>query len=239
MMAQSILGRIGQLVRANVNALLDSAEDPEQMLEQLVRDYSNNVREAEAAVAQTVGNLRLLEHDQRESLDTAQEWADKARAASRKADELRSSGQDSEADRFDNLARVALRRQIGYEDQARTLDEQVGQQRDLTDKLTSGLAQLRTKREELLRKRDELTNRSRIARAQIKVQQSARNISAMDPASELRRFEDRVRHEEALAQGMEEVAADSIDEQFAQLAAEDDDREVEARLARLKAGQAQ
>jgi phage shock protein A len=239
MMAQSILGRIGQLVRANVNALLDSAEDPEQMLEQLVRDYSNNVREAEAAVAQTVGNLRLLEHGQRESLDTAQEWADKARAASRKADELRSSGQDSEADRFDNLARVALRRQIGYEDQARTLDEQVGQQRVLTDKLTSGLAQLRTKREELLRKRDELTNRSRIARAQIKVQQSARNISAMDPASELRRFEDRVRHEEALAQGMEEVAADSIDEQFAQLAAEDDDREVEARLARLKAGQAQ
>ena len=78
-----------------------------------------------------------------------------------------------------------------------------------------------------------------MARAQIKVQQSSRNISAMDPTSELRRFEDRVRHEEALAQGMEEVAADSIDEQFAQLAAEDDDREVEARLARLKAGQAQ
>jgi phage shock protein A len=236
-MAQSILGRIGQLVRANVNALLDSAEDPEQMLEQLVRDYSSNVREAEAAVAQTIGNLRLLEEDQREALDAAREWADKAGAASRKADELRTGGQDAEADRFDNLARVALRRQIGYEDQARTLDEQVHQQRDLTDKLKNGLEQLRSKREELVRKRDELTSRSRMARAQIKVQQSVRDVSALNPTSELRRFEDRVRHEEALAQGMEEVASDSIDEQFAQLAAGEDDREVESRLAQLKSGQ--
>jgi phage shock protein A len=238
-MAQSILGRIGQLVRANVNALLDSAENPEQMLEQLVRDYSNNVREAEAAVAQTIGNLRLLEEDQREARDAGQEWAEKAQAASRKADELRASGQGAEADRFDNLARVALRRQISYEDQARTLDEQVSQQRDLTDKLKSGLEQLRSKREELVRKRDELTGRSRMAQAQIKVQQSMQDVSAMNPASELRRFEDRVRHEEALARGMEEVARDPIEEQFAQLSADEDEREVEARLARLKGGQSQ
>jgi phage shock protein A len=236
-MAQSTLGRIGQLVRANVNALLDSAEDPEQMLEQLVRDYASNVREAEGAVAQTIGNLRLLEEDQREALGAAQEWADKASAASRKADELRAAGQQGEADRFDNLARVALRRQISYEGQARTLEEQVGQQRDLTDKLKTGLEQLRAKREELVRKRDELTSRSRVARAQIKVQQTVQGVSAMDPTSELRRFEDRIRHEEALASGMQEVASDSIDEQFAQLTADEDDREVEARLAGLKAGQ--
>ena len=63
-MAQtSILGRIGQLVRANVNAMLDEAEDPEKMLDQLIRDFTNNIAEAEEAVAQTVGNLRLLEDD--------------------------------------------------------------------------------------------------------------------------------------------------------------------------------
>ena len=59
----------------------------------------------------------------------------------------------------------------------------------------------------------------------------------MDPTSELSRFEDRVRREEALARGMEEVAADSIEEQFALLDADQDEREVEARLARLKSGQ--
>ena len=65
-MAQtSILGRIGQLLRANINAMLDSAEDPEKMLDQLVRDFTNNIAEAEEAVAQTVGNLRMVEDDAR------------------------------------------------------------------------------------------------------------------------------------------------------------------------------
>src|SRR3972149_1560870 len=67
-MAQSsMLGRVGQLGRANVNALLDSAEDPEKMLDQMVRDYTESIREAEAAVAQTIGNLRLPEDAAREA----------------------------------------------------------------------------------------------------------------------------------------------------------------------------
>src|SRR5690606_39403594 len=58
---QSILGRIAQLTKANINALLDKAEDPQKMLDQLVRDYTNSIAEAEQAVAQTIGNLRLAE----------------------------------------------------------------------------------------------------------------------------------------------------------------------------------
>ena len=81
-MAQSILGRIGQLLRANVNAILDEAEDPEKMLDQLVRDYTTNITEAEAAVAQTIGNLRLLEDDQREARTAVDDWGTKALAAS-------------------------------------------------------------------------------------------------------------------------------------------------------------
>ena len=63
MAKQSILGRISQLLRANINALLDQAEDPQMMLDQLVRDYTNSIAEAESAVAQTIGNLRLMEQD--------------------------------------------------------------------------------------------------------------------------------------------------------------------------------
>ena len=60
-MKQSIFARVAQLAKANLNALLDSAEDPQKMLDQMVRDYSENIREAEAAIAQTIGNLRMLE----------------------------------------------------------------------------------------------------------------------------------------------------------------------------------
>jgi phage shock protein A len=236
-MAQTtILGRIGQLVRANINALLDSAEDPEQMLDQLVRDFTNNIAEAEEAVAQTVGNLRLLEDDQREAQQAQQEWGDKARAAARKADEERAAGNTAEADRFTELAKIAIRRQISFETQVTTFQTQITQQTELTDQLKDGLNKLRAKREELVQKRDELVSRAKMASAQRQVQEAVREVSVMDPTSELNRFEERIRREEAMARGMQEVAASSLEEEFASLEDADTEVEVEARLAGLRSG---
>ncbi len=234
-MAQTtILGRIGQLVRANINAMLDSAEDPERMLDQLVRDFTNNIAEAEEAVAQTVGNLRLLEEDHREAQQAHGEWGSKAQAAARKADEARSSGNTAEAERFDELAKIALRRQISFENQLTTFQSQITQQTELTDKLKDGLNKLRVKREELVQKRDELVSRAKMASAQRQVQEAVREVSIMDPTSELNRFEERVRREEAMARGMQEVAASSLEEEFASLDDADTEAEVEARLATLR-----
>jgi phage shock protein A len=233
-MASSILGRMSQLVRANVNALLDQAEDPEKMLDQLLRDFSENIAEAEQAVAQTVGNLRLLEDDLREAQEAETEWGGKANSAASKAGSLRAAGQTAEADRFDELARVALRRQISYEQSVKTMHQQVGQQTALTNQLKDGLNKLRTKREDLSQKRDELVSRAKMARAQTQVQQAVRDVSVMDPSSELNRFEDRIRHEEAMARGMAEVSASSLEDQFAQLEDDETESEVEARLAAMQ-----
>jgi phage shock protein A len=233
-MAQTILGRISQLLRANVNAILDEAEDPEKMLDQLVRDYTSNITEAESAVAQTVGNLRLLEDDQREAKTAVTEWATKASVASKKADDLRVASKTTEAERFDDLAKIALRRQMSYEQQAKTMEQQVIQQTELTEQLKSGLIKLKAKREELTQKRNELVSRAKIAKARVQVQRAVKGVSVMDPTSELNRFEDRVRREEALAKGMEEVASTSLEEQFAKLDDDGNDAEVEARFAELK-----
>ena len=236
-MAQTtILGRIGQLVRANINAMLDSAEDPEKMLDQLVRDFTNNIAEAEEAVAQTVGNLRLLEDDHREAQSAQEEWGSKARAAARKADEARSAGNAEEANRFDELAKIAIRRQISFENSVKTFEGQIQQQTQLTEQLKDGLNKLRVKREELVQKRDELVSRAKMASAQRQVQEAVREVSVMDPTSELNRFEERVRREEAMARGMSEVAASSLEEEFASLEDADTEAEVEARLAGLKTG---
>lgn len=236
-MAQAtILGRIGQLVRANINTMLDSAEDPEKMLDQLVRDFTNNIAEAEEAVAQTVGNLRLLEDDHREAQQAQTEWGDKARAASRKADEMRAAGNTVEADRFTELAKIAIRRQISFEQQVTTFQTQIEQQTGLTEQLKDGLNKLRLKREELVQKRDELVSRAKMASAQRQVQEAVRDVSVMDPTSELNRFEERVRQEEAMARGMSEVAASSLEDEFASLEDADTEAEVDARLAGLKSG---
>ena len=154
MTQSTILGRIGQLVRANINAMIDSAEDPEQMLDQLVRDFTSNIAEAEEAVAQTVGNLRLLEEDHQEAKAALTDWGSKAQAAARKADESRGAGSGSDAGRFDELAKIAIRRQISFESQVQTFESQIAQQTELTDRLKDGLNKLRAKREELVMKRD-------------------------------------------------------------------------------------
>ena len=236
-MAQSsILGRVGQLVRANINAILDSAEDPEKMLDQMVRDYTDSIREAEAAVAQTIGNLRLQEEDAKEAGEAASEWGAKAASASKKADELRTAGNTAEADRFDSLAKIALKRQISYEEQVKAFGPQIEQQNALVEQLKNGLNVMREKREELVQKKDQLIARAKMAQAQMQVQQSIKSVNIMDPTSEVARFEERIRHEEAQARGMQEVAASSLDSQFASLDDAADDAEVENRLAALKSG---
>jgi phage shock protein A len=97
---QSIFARVAQLAKANLNALLDSAEDPQKMLDQMVRDYSENIREAEAAVALTIGNLRMAEDDHARAMSDANTWGNKAIAASRKADEFRAAGNSVDADKL-------------------------------------------------------------------------------------------------------------------------------------------
>jgi phage shock protein A len=231
--ARTILGRLGQLLRANVNALIDSAEDPEKMLDQLVRDFTASITEAEAAVAQSIGNLRMLEEDRDEARSAAVEWGRKAAAAAGRADEMRSD-QPQEADRFEELAKIALRKQISFEQQADTFDGQIAQQTEMVDQLKDGLEKIRRKREELVQKRDELVSRAKMAEAQSRVQEAVRSVSVLDPTSELGRFEERIRREEARVRGMEEVTASSMDAQFAELDELGDDLEVERRLQALR-----
>ena len=230
----SILGRISQLAKANVNALLDRAEDPEKMLNQLVTDFTNSIAEAEEAVAQTIANTRLAEQDLQIDTEAAQEWGRKAAAASAKADELRAAGDSAGADRFDNLAKVALSRQIGFEREVRDAEPRIAQQNATVDQLKEGLTVMRTKLEDLKNRRSQLVARARAAEAQAQVQESMSSIDVLDPTSELSRFEDRIRTQEAMVQGRAEARATTLEDQFAELEDHGDDAEVEARLAALK-----
>ena len=236
MAKQSIFGRISTLVKANINAMLDSAEDPQKMLDQLVRDYTNNIADAESAVAETIGNLRLLERDHEEDVKAAAEWGNKALAASRKADELRTAGNTTDADKFDNLAKIALQRQIGEENEAKAIAPSIEAQTEVVDKLKDGLNGMKQKLEQLKSKRAELLARSKSAEAQNKVHDAVKSIDVLDPTSELGRFEDKVRRQEALAAGKAELAASTLDAQFNELEDVGELTEVEARLAALKSG---
>lgn len=231
---QSILGRIAQLTRANVNALLDKAEDPEKMLDQLVRDYTGSIAEAEDAVAQTIGNLRLAEADHAEDVAAAKEWGAKAIKASQKADEFRTGGNAEQADTFDHLAKVALGKQIGFENEAKQAAPMIASQGETVEKLKTGLVQMKEKLGDLHTRRDQLVARQRSVEAQATVQDAVKSIDVLDPTSEFSRFEEKVRREEARVAGQAELAASSLDAQFEELEGDSTAAEVEARLAELK-----
>jgi phage shock protein A len=236
MAKQSILGRITQLLKANINALIDQAEDPQLLLDQLVRDYTNSIAEAESAVAQTIGNLRLMEQDHAEDVAAAQDWGRKALAASSKADELRAAGNAADADKFDNLAKIALGKQVSAENEAKVTEPTIASQTTVVDQLKKGLDGMRTKLSELTSKRDELVARSKTAEAQQQVHEAIGSIDILDPTSEISRFEDKIRREEAKVLGQQELAASTLDAQFETLEDLDKQVEIEARLAALKAG---
>jgi len=234
---QSILGRITQMAKANIHAMLDSAEDPQKMLDQLIRDYTTNIADAEAAIAQTIGNLRLAEDDYREDLEESRTWGNKALAASNKAEELRSSGDTAGAEKFDNLARVAIERQMDAESSAKTAAPAIASQNEVVDKLKAGLETMKQKRQELVSRRDQLVARAKAAQAQSQVQDAVKSINILDPTSELSRFEEKIRREEARVRGQEELAASTLDAQFEELEDLGQQTEIEARLAALKAGE--
>ena len=223
---QTIMGRIAQLAKANINALLDKAEDPQKMIDQLVRDYTNSIVEAENAIAQTLGNLRMAEKDYEEDV--------KAAAASAKADAMRATGDEAGANKWDNLAKVAIGKQIQFENEIKAEEPSLKAQREVAERLKQGLAQMKDKLAELKSRRDQLIAREKTAKAQAQVSEALGAINILDPTSELGRFEDRVRRQEALAQGKAELATSSLDAQFAELETDSSQLEIEARLAALK-----
>ena len=185
----------------------------------------------------SIGNLRLAESDHTEDVSAAADWGRKAAAASSKADSLRAEGNEPDANRFDALAKVAISKQISFESEARSAEPMIASQTEVVEKLKSGLIQMRAKLEEVRTKRDQLVARSKTAEAQSQVQGAISSMDVLDPTSEVGRFEEKVRREEARVAGQAELAASSLDAQFEELDADAGSAEIEARLAALKSGQ--
>ncbi len=93
---------------------------------------------------------------------------------------------------------------------------------------------MRSKLRDITSKRDELLARQKSASAQSQVNDALKSFDVMDPSSELSRFEEKVRREEAKVRGQQELAASSLDAQFNDLEELSRQSELEARLAALK-----
>jgi phage shock protein A len=214
-----ILERMSRLVRANVNDLIDKAEDPEKMIDQILRDMESNILTARSQVAAMIAQEKELEADLRETSELATEWGEKARRAV-------DAGKD-------DLAREALRRKRDNEENSKVYQQQFATQQQGVEKLKQQLQLLESKYQQTQSQRDSLIARQRRAKATKQVAEFTSTLSPMDAGAELDRMERKIRATESQAAALADMETTSFDAQFREL---DYDIDIEKELEALKGG---
>ena len=215
----ALLERVTKLVRANLNDLIDKAEDPEKMLKQVILDMQNQLLQVKTQVAIALADQHLLEKKKKENEDLAAEWVKKAELAVDKKQN-------------DELARAAIERSVSYRELAKSFEQQVADQKIQVENLKSALHKLEQKLAEAENKIDLLVAQHRRARAVGKAQDARSAIVDGSSAGEFDRMKHKVHREEAISQAKVELATDTLDDQFAALEKE---QEIDKLLADIKA----
>src|SRR3954452_18401328 len=160
----SLLDRVSRLIRANINDLVDKAENPKKLLKQLLLDMENQRMQVKTQVAIAVADWHVLEKKKAENAASQAEWIRKAELALAKGDEP--------------LARVALERSIPFETAVRNFSEQLDDQSRQVEALKSVLQQLESKLTETRSQAEILIARYRRART---AQRAATAALGSDP----------------------------------------------------------
>jgi phage shock protein A len=147
----ALLERVSTLIRANLNDLIDKAEDPEKMIKQVILDMQNQLMQVKTQVAITIADQHVLDKKQRENTDKEAEWMRKAELAVDK--------------KQDDLARAALERSMSYKQMAGNFDAQVADQKTEVENLKAALHKLESKLAEAESKSGMLIAQHRRSRA--------------------------------------------------------------------------
>lgn len=214
-----IFDRISDIVKSNLNDMLDKAEDPEKMLKQMVLEMEESVNKATLAIANAIANEKGLERKIQKNNEEAAEW--KQRAA-----------QAVQAGR-DDLARAALEKKTICERNIADLEPLHAQAAATTAKMREQLAQLKSKLDEARARQSTLIARSQAAKAQKTIAQSFSGVGS-DAFSKFDKYEGKIEKLEAEASAFEELAGENTDleAQFKNLGT---DQKIDDELAKLKA----
>ncbi len=213
----ALLERVGTLLRANLNDIIDRAEEPEKMLKQVILDMENQLMQVKTQVAISVADLHLLERRAAENTQRRDEWMRKAELAVAKHQ--------------DDLARVAIERSLESKKLAESFDEQIADQKQQADNLKTALHRLDGKLAEAHAKSELLLAKHRRARAAGNAAEAHGAIHDNAASSAWDRMNQKVNRADAISQARTELLGDNVDDQFAALEKHD---EVERLLAGLK-----
>lgn len=213
-----IFSRMSDIFKANINDLIDRAEDPQKLMDQMVREMTDQLQEAKIQVAKAIADEKRLHQQLKQNELQSQNWESKAMLALKKGDE--------------NLAKEALKQKKSYDGLVESVKTQWEEQNGLSSKLKDNLRALETKIDEARRKKEILIARQKRAEAQKKIHDVMTGLSDKSAFANFERMERKVMEIEAQADAAVELEVQSLDDQFKALEAGSG---VDDELAALKA----
>ncbi|AFY45345.1 PspA/IM30 family protein [Nostoc sp. PCC 7107] len=213
-----LFDRIKRVVGANINDLVNKAEDPEKMLEQAILEMQEDLVQLRQGVAQAIAAQKRTEKQYNDAQNEINKWQRNAQLALQKGDE--------------NLARQALERKKTFTETGTALKTSLDQQSTQVETLKRNLIQLESKISEAKTKKEMLKARITTAKAQEQLEGMVRGMNSSSAMAAFERMEEKVLMQEARAQSAAELAGSDLESQFAQLEAGSD---VDDELAALKA----
>ncbi len=213
----SIIGRIRDLISANVNTALDKAEDPEKMANEYLRQLNDEYYAAKTSVAAAMADETKLQQKMIQHQGETDQWQSKAEAALRANDE--------------ELAKAALARKVQAQKLADQYRAQYEAQSEQVDQLQEALATLETRIGETKAKKELIIAKKNRAQTQETIQNTVRSMGGSSVMDKLDGLEDKVDDRLAKADAMAQLEGGSLEARFRDL---EKDTEVDSELAELK-----
>ena len=212
-----IFSRIGDVLKANINDMIDRAEDPEKMVKQIILDLQKEVSKATQALGKAMASERIAKRQYEDAVKTSSDWEMKAKAA------LNAGEVD--------LAKKALSNKVKADENVKQYEQSSAQTAQLREQVEA----LKSKLDEAKSRQAMLIARSQMAKTQKNLAQSVGGMDASSALDKFNRMEEKVTRQEAEAQAFSEmagVAGSAEEKSFEQL---QHDMDVDAELQRLMA----
>lgn len=213
-----LIDRILRVIRANLNAIVGQAEDPEKILEQTVAEMQEDLVQLRQAVAQTIATQKRTERQAHQAQSTADEWYRRAQLALKQGN--------------DALAREALTKRKSYQETATAMTAQLEEQNNVVVRLKKDMQTLESKIAEAKTKKDMYIARARSASASARLNETLGGINTKNSLSAFERMEEKVLQLEAQSQAIAELGTDDLQKKFSAL---ESSNNIDAELAQMKA----
>jgi phage shock protein A len=218
-----IFTRFKDIINANINSMLDKAEDPEKMVKLMIREMEDTLVELKAACAGVMASRAKTQRSLDEAQSRSQQWSDKARLAVTK-------------DRED-LAREALREKAAYQERAESFGSEIEQFNELIERYRKDIGALEDKLRTARDKQRVLAQRHIQAQKSQRANKEIRKFESRDAMLRFEHFEQRIDRMEAEAdlvnyKGKPANVKPSLEEEFERL---EKDESIEDELKALKA----